>query len=152
MKIRLLSFGKDKSGLFSEALAEYAQRLSRYVAFEMLELPASRLQGALAKSEEAGRLLKHLGAREALWALDEGGQLCSSVELAGKLKAQQMSGQNLCLVIGGDEGLDAALLSRSRFVLSLSRMTLPHRMARLVLVEQLYRGFCILRAEPYHRF
>ena len=151
MKIRLLSFGKEKSGLFSPAVAEYAKRLSRYVSFEMLELPASRLQGALAKSQEAQCVLKHLGPRESLWALDEGGQACSSGELARRLQAQQMSGHNLCLVVGGDEGLEACLLKRAQWVLSLSRMTLPHRMARLVLVEQLYRGFCILKAEPYHK-
>ena len=151
MKIRLFSFGKDKSKLFSEAVAEYAQRLSRYVSFEMVELPASPLQGTLAKSEEAARTLKKLGPREALWVLDERGQQPSSVELARKLETQQMSGHNLCLVVGGDEGVDAGLLQRAHWVLSLSRMTLPHRLARLVLVEQLYRSFCILKAEPYHK-
>ena len=152
MKIRVLSFGKDKSGLFSPAIAEYAKRLSRHVSFEMLELSASRLQGALAKSEEASRALKQLGARESLWVLDERGQQHSSLELAKQLEAQQMKGHSLCLVIGGDEGVDESLLKRASLVLSLSRMTLPHRMARLVLVEQLYRGFCILKAEPYHKF
>ena len=151
MKIRILSFGKDKSGLFSAAVAEYAKRLSRYVSFEMLELPASRLQGALAKSDEAGRALKQLGARESLWALDEHGQQCNSLELAKLLEAQQMKGLNLCLVIGGDEGVDTSLLKHANLVLALSRMTFPHRMARLMLMEQLYRSFCILKAEPYHK-
>jgi 23S rRNA (pseudouridine1915-N3)-methyltransferase len=137
--------------LFSTALAEYAKRLSRYVPFQMLELPASRLEGALAKREEAKGVLKHLGERELLWVLDERGQAYSSVELARQLEIQQMGGHNLCIAIGGDEGLDASLLERAHLVLSLSRMTLPHRMARLVLVEQLYRGFCILKAEPYHK-
>ena len=137
--------------MFSSAIEEYAQRLSRYVSFEMRELPASCQQGALAKSDEARRALKQLSARESLWALDERGRQYSSLELAKQLEAQHMSGHNLCLVIGGDEGLDAALLKRANLVVALSRMTLPHRMARLVLVEQLYRSFCILKAEPYHK-
>ncbi|MCL2013180.1 MAG: 23S rRNA (pseudouridine(1915)-N(3))-methyltransferase RlmH [Cystobacterineae bacterium] len=151
MKIRLLSFGKNKSGLFSEAVEEYAKRLSRYVSFEMLELPASRQQGALAKREEATWALKQLKAKELLWALDERGWQCTSVELSRQLERQQIHAHNLCLVIGGDEGLDASLLQRAHLVLALGRITLPHRMARLVLVEQLYRSFCILKAEPYHK-
>jgi len=117
----------------------------------MLELPASRLQGALAKREEAKWVLENLGEKEVLWALDERGQQYSSVELSKRLEAEQMRTHRLCLVIGGDEGLDASLLERANLVLSLGRITLPHRMARLVMVEQLYRCFCILKAEPYHK-
>jgi len=117
----------------------------------MLELPASRLQGPLAKREEAKRALAQLGEKESLWALDERGQMCTSVELSQQLQTAQMRGHPLCLLVGGDEGLDDSLLQRANLVLSLGRMTLPHRMARLVMVEQLYRGFCILKAEPYHK-
>ena len=84
-------------------------------------------------------------------ALDERGTLLDSVELARLVATARDAGRELVFCIGGDEGLDASVRDRARKVLALSRMTLPHRLARLVLMEQLYRTVSILRGEPYHK-
>ena len=104
-----------------------------------------------AKEEEGAALLSKLSSRDALVALDERGKTLSSTDFAKWLGRQQDSGRDVAFVIGGDEGLSEAVRSQAVLVLSLSAMTLPHRLARLVLVEQVYRGFSILRGEPYHK-
>jgi 23S rRNA (pseudouridine1915-N3)-methyltransferase len=102
-------------------------------------------------AEEGERLLALCRPREELVALDGEGKALSSAELAQRLGQAQRDAADLLFVIGGDEGLDPAVRRRARWTLSLSRMTLPHRLARLVLAEQLYRGFTLLRGEPYHK-
>ncbi len=151
MKLKLVSFGKDRSGLFAPGVAEYAGRLGHYAKLELKELPESRQSGARAKDDEAEATLAQVGPKDALVALDERGRALSSVELARFIAKQQGLGRDLVLVIGGDEGLSDAVRSKAALTLSLSAMTLPHRLARLVLVEQLYRAFTILKGEPYHK-
>lgn len=145
MKLRVASVGKDRSGLFQPLVQEYADRLRHYVKVELLELPASD------KEQEAEVLLARRGAKESLWALDERGELLSSEELARALEKAQREAKDLLLIIGGDEGLSPKVREKADRVLSLSRMTFPHRLARLMLMEQLYRAFTILRGEPYHK-
>lgn len=151
MKLTFLSIGKDRSGLFSPGVDEYAKRLSHTHKVQLVELPESRASGAKAKEEEGAALLKKLGPRDALVALDERGKSLSSVDFAKWLGRQQDSGRDVAFVIGGDEGLSEEVRAKAALTLSLSAMTLPHRLARLVLVEQVYRGFSILRGEPYHK-
>ncbi|MGV3623958.1 MAG: 23S rRNA (pseudouridine(1915)-N(3))-methyltransferase RlmH [Archangium sp.] len=151
MKLTFLSIGKDRSGLFSPGVDEYAKRLSHTHKVQLIELPESRASGVKAKEEEGAALLKKLGPRDALVALDEHGKSLSSVELAKWLGRQQDSGRDVAFVIGGDEGLSEEVRAKAALTLSLSAMTLPHRLARLVLLEQVYRGFSILRGEPYHK-
>ncbi|MHB8873662.1 MAG: 23S rRNA (pseudouridine(1915)-N(3))-methyltransferase RlmH [Myxococcaceae bacterium] len=152
MKVRLASIGKDRSGLFAPGVAEYQKRLTHYARFELLELPEARgRSGAAAKDDEGERLQKLQGPRDWLVALDERGEALSSVELAKFIGKAQTASHDLLFVIGGDEGLQPSLVSRAKRVLSLSKMTLPHRLARLVLIEQLYRAFTVLRWEPYHK-
>ena len=148
MKLRVLWVGKDRTGLFQPAADEYAERLAHYVSFEAVELPASKHAGEKAKQDEGARILARLADRESLVALDLTGKALSSVELARWLSAQT---QDLLFAIGGDEGLAAPVRQRAALTLSLSRMTLPHRLAKVVLLEQLYRAFTILRGEPYHK-
>ncbi len=151
MKLTFLSVGKDRSGLFAPGVDEYSKRLTHTHKVQLVELPESRASGQKAKEEEGAALLKKLGPRDALVALDERGKLLSSVDLAKWLGRQQDSGRDVAFVIGGDEGLSDEVRARATLVLSLSAMTLPHRLARLVLVEQVYRAFSILRGEPYHK-
>jgi 23S rRNA (pseudouridine1915-N3)-methyltransferase len=151
MKLTFLSVGKDRSGLFSPGVEEYVKRLGHTAKVCVLELPESRASGARAKEEEGEALLGKLSTRDVLVALDEGGKALSSIELARWLGRQQDSGRDVAFVIGGDEGLSDAVRAKAALVLSLSAMTLPHRLARLMLVEQVYRGFSILRGEPYHK-
>ena len=151
MKLTFLSVGKDRSGLFSPGVDEYVKRLNHTAKVSVVELPESRAEGARAKTEEGQALLKKLTPKDVLVALDERGKALSSVDFAKWLGRQQDSGKDVAFVIGGDEGLSDEVRARASLVLSLSAMTLPHRLARLVLVEQVYRGFSILRGEPYHK-
>ncbi|HET6437695.1 MAG TPA: 23S rRNA (pseudouridine(1915)-N(3))-methyltransferase RlmH [Anaeromyxobacter sp.] len=153
MKLRLLAIGRDRSGLYAPAVAEYAGRLSRYLRFELIELPEARkLAGTpRAREEEGETILARLGPREHLVALDEHGEELSSAGLALRVKRWQERGTDVALVVGGSDGLASEVLSRAKEKLSLSRFTLAHQLARLVLVEQLYRSMTILRGEPYHK-
>lgn len=141
-----MSVGKDRSGLFSPAVEEYAGRLKHYTRFERVELPARRT-----RDEEAETILGRLGPQDWLVALDERGKQLTSVELASFIALAQQQSKDLLFAIGGDEGHAPELVSRARLVLSLSKLTLPHRLARVVIAEQLYRAFTILKGEPYHK-
>ena len=118
---------------------------------QLVELPGARSQGEKAKLEEGEAILAKLSARDVLVALDERGKAMTSVELSAFVAKQQAQGRDLAFAIGGDDGLSDAVRAKAGLVLALSAMTLPHRLARLVLMEQLYRAFTILRGEPYHR-
>ncbi len=142
MKLRLLSVGKDK-GPTAELAGEFAERIRRFADLELLELRA----GGPAREAEA--LLAKV--RGELWALDERGTSLTSVQLSQRIGRARDSAQPLTLCIGGDEGLGDAVRSQARFVWSLSSLTLPHRLARVVVLEQLYRSFEILRGAPYHK-
>ena len=134
-------------------MQHYAARLKHYTRFELVELPEAkgvRTPGQ-AKEKEAEALLARRGPQDWLVALDERGSQLTSPELAAFLQKAQLSSHDVLCVIGGDEGLDARVREAATLTLSLSRMTLPHRMARLVLVEQLYRAFTLLKGEPYHK-
>jgi 23S rRNA (pseudouridine1915-N3)-methyltransferase len=153
VKLRLLAIGRDRSGLFAPAVEEYLGRLARTLKLELVELPEARKQAGTpqARDEEGATLLARVKPGERLVALDERGDQPTSVELAGRLARWQARGQDVALIIGGADGLSPAVLERAQERLSLSRLTLPHRLARVVLVEQLYRAVTILRGEPYHK-
>lgn len=151
LRVRVVSVGRDRSRLFTPAVNEYAGRLLHYVKLELVELaeaPPTR-SAALAKSHEARRILSRVSQKDWLVALDERGEAMSSLELSQYLGRAQSQSRDLLFAIGGDEGLDEQVLAAAQRRLSLSRFTLPHRLARLVLLEQLYRGFALLRGEPY---
>ena len=149
----MLSVGRDRSGWFEPAVQAYSDRLQHYTRFELTELPEPRGQRSATKSrtQEAKRILEAQRPGEMLVALDERGERLDTVAFARLLGEVQVRSQSLLFVVGGDDGLDASVLAAASRVLSLSSMTLPHRLARLVLVEQLYRGFTLLKGEPYHR-
>jgi 23S rRNA (pseudouridine1915-N3)-methyltransferase len=153
VKLRVIAVGKDRSGLYAPAVDEYAKRLSRQVRFELVELPEARKHAGTpqAKVEEGATLLAKLGPRERVVVLDERGDELTSRELAGRVGRWLERGQDVALLIGGSDGLAEEVLARADERLALSRFTLAHRLARLVLVEQLYRAMTILRGEPYHK-
>ena len=146
--------GKDRSGLFEPAVQTYAERLTHYTRFELIEQPEAsgkKLRMADAKGAEADAILARRKPQDWIIALDERGRALDSVELSRLIAQAQTGARDLLFVIGGDEGLDERVRKAAHVTLSLSRMTLPHRLARLVLVEQLYRAFTILKGEPYHK-
>lgn len=151
MKLSFFSVGKDRSGLFAPGVTEYLERLTHTAKVAVVELPESRKSGVQAKEEEGRALLGKLTPKDVLVALDERGKSLSSVEFAKFLQRQQDGGRDVAFVIGGDEGLSEEVRSKAALVLSLSAMTMPHRLARLVLSEQVYRAFSIIKGEPYHK-
>jgi 23S rRNA (pseudouridine1915-N3)-methyltransferase len=151
MRLRLVSVGRDRD-FTAEGVTEYARRLSRAAALELVELPAASGPGAVEREADAilGAQAKLKGASE-LWALDQRGVELTSEELAQRIGRLRDTSTALLFCIGGDEGLSPRVRAAARFTWSLSRLTLPHRLARLLAVEQLYRAFEILRGSPYHK-
>ncbi len=149
----MLAVGRDRSGLYAPAVEEYAKRLARYLKFELVEVPEARKRAGTpqAKDEEGETLLARLGERERVVLLDERGDEETSAAFARRVEKWLARGQDVALVVGGSDGLADAVRARADETLALSRMTLAHRLARLVLVEQLYRAMTILRGEPYHK-
>ena len=142
MKLHVLAIGRLKEQHWAAAEAEYVKRLRHYAPLEVREV----------KDEAA--LVAALPARARLLALDERGENLSSEELARKVIAaeeQHGGGAPLCFAIGGAEGFSPGLRARAARLLAFGRITLPHRLARVVLLEQLYRAYTILRGEPYHK-
>jgi 23S rRNA (pseudouridine1915-N3)-methyltransferase len=125
---------------------EYASRLKHYARLELVELPARK-----SRELEGEDILRRVDPQDWLVALDERGKALDSVELSRFVGSAQQQARGLVFAVGGDEGQAPEVLARARLVLSLSRMTLPHRLARVVIAEQLYRAFTLLRGEPYHK-
>jgi 23S rRNA (pseudouridine1915-N3)-methyltransferase len=148
VRIRIISVGRDKE--FTAAAAEeYAARLRRFVDLDLVELSAA--SGPSAKEREAERILARRLPRGELWVLDLRGSELTSIEVSRRIARLRDSALDLSLCIGGDEGLAPAVVRAAAFSWSLSRLTLPHRLARVVSLEQLYRAFEILRGGPYHK-
>ena len=156
MKIQLLTIGGLKMEYARIGCALFTKRLNSLCRFECIELPdAHRKKKGNPKhwkKEEGQRILKALGSCSAWVALDEKGAQYTSQKWAQWIqKIQNQSYSRLCFVIGGPDGLDQDILNRAPYTLSLGAMTLPHELARLLLLEQLYRAHAILNHLPYHR-
>jgi 23S rRNA (pseudouridine1915-N3)-methyltransferase len=144
MRVRVAWIGKTKEPAIQSLSADYLKRLSRYVPTESIELPN---EAALLKQ------LEKAGSRrvQTLVLLDSRGKQMSSEQLAEFLQQHQDRGtQSLLFAVGGADGFSDKARAASSFQLSLGKMTLPHELARVVLLEQLYRGFTILKGHPYH--
>jgi 23S rRNA (pseudouridine1915-N3)-methyltransferase len=140
VKLTLLAVGKLRDAWVKEGCEEYARRVRAKLPLDIREVKSS------------SDLARQLPPRHRVWALDERGREWSSEELAGQLKQLLNGGeQGLTLLIGGADGLPPDLVAKADARWSLGRLTLPHRLARLILLEQLYRALSILRSEPYHR-
>lgn len=152
MKIRIITISKEDDEHAHLLFSGYVKRLKHYIPFEFLNLKPVKGATELAqKKAEAELLLKKISEKEILVLLDERGREMTSVQLAdfiaGKMNA---STQSITFVIGGAYGFDESVYSRSNEKIALSKMTLPHQLAKVFLAEQLYRAFTILRNEKYH--
>lgn len=151
--ITFIWVGKLKKSFWQEAAEHYWRRLGRFYKLHQTILknaPAS-LGPELGRKDESQRILKRIGCRERAIVLDIKGSACSSHELAQRLQSWSLDGEKSpCFILGGSYGVEAWLCSRADFVLSLGPMTLPHELARVVLLEQLYRAACIGMNHPYH--
>ncbi len=155
MHIRLLAVGDRQPSWVDEAFGAYSTRLPREWKFRLDVIPTARRQ----KNDKSGRameaegesILAKLHPGEQVILLDERGRQLDSKGLAGKLSDWQTDGRDLCFVIGGPDGLSDACKQRADFSWSLSKLTLPHGLARVLFAEQLYRAWSLQTGHPYHR-
>lgn len=159
MKITVISVGKIKEKYLKDAIAEYSKRLGRYCKLEIIEVQdektpdqASETVEEQIRDKEAERILKYIRDDMYVITLEIGGKMLSSEELADKIDSLGIQGKShLAFVIGGSIGLGMKVLVRSDYALSFSRMTFPHQLMRVILLEQVYRGYRIINGEPYHK-
>ena len=155
MHMRLVAVGDRQPGWVDAAFSDYAGRLPRNWKFELRALATSRRRkqgdAQSAKREESERILNELRPGERAIMLDERGKQLSSVGLAQKIHEWQSDGRDLVFVIGGPDGIDESCLARADFRWSLSKLTLPHGLARVLFAEQLYRANSLNDGHPYHR-
>ncbi len=155
MQITLIAIGKTDSVDLEQLISIYEKRLQHYIKFQFQIIPdiknSKHLSETQQKEKEGELILSQLQSSDVLVLLDEKGKHYTSMEFSQFLQKKMNSGiKNLVLVIGGPYGFSEAVYAKAHGKISLSKMTFSHQMVRLFLVEQLYRGFTILRNEPYH--
>ncbi len=155
MLIRILAIGNKMPSWVNEGYLEYAKRFPSSCQLELVEIPAEKRlnQGDIPKltEREGQKLLAQIKPGNHVIALDVKGQSWSTEKLSEHLKEWHMHGRNIDLLIGGPDGLASACLQKAETKWSLSPLTLPHPLVRIVLAEQLYRALTILQNHPYHR-
>lgn len=159
MNIKIIGVGKVKEKYFKAGIAEYAKRMERYAKFEIVEVPDEKAPETLSQAEmdaviakEGERILAKIKDREYVYALAIKGKERSSEEFAKEINQLATYGHSdITFVIGGSLGLSPAVLKRANTQISFGRFTLPHKLMRLVLAEQIYRAFTIINGLPYHK-
>ena len=159
MKITLVTVGKIKEKFFEDAIKEYSKRLSRYCKLEILQVAdektpegASEAVELQIKEKEGQRILSLIRDDAYVIALAIEGKMLDSEELAERIEKLGVSGiSQIVFVIGGSLGLSAQVMKRADYALSFSRMTFPHQLMRVILLEQIYRSYRIIKGEPYHK-
>lgn len=159
MKITLICVGKLKEKYLAQGVEEYTKRLSRYCSLEVVELPdektpdnASAAVEDMIKRKEGERILKVLKEDSFCIALAIDGTMLSSEELADKINNLGITGtSHISFIIGGSLGLSEEVLKKADYRLSFSKMTFPHQLMRMILLEQIYRGYRIINHQPYHK-
>ena len=159
MKITLVTVGKIKEKYLEQAIAEYSKRLARYCKLEILQVADEKTpEGASAaveeqiKEKEGERILSQVREGSFVIALAIGGKMMSSEERAQKMDRLAVEGTSqITFIIGGSLGLSRKVLERADFLLSFSKMTFPHQLMRVILLEQIYRSYRIITGQPYHK-
>jgi len=144
-KLRIIVVGKIKEAFTRDWISEYAKRLGKYCRLDVTELKEGRTT-----ADEAAQILKYTHPPEYIIALTSTGILPTSEDFARKLRSELLH-RDVTFVIGSDKGLEHTVLKRADLQLSFGRMTYSHQLARVILYEQIYRAFTIMKGEPYHR-
>lgn len=153
----IIAVSKIKEKYILDGIKEYTKRLTAYCSLKIKEVDSQKVKPSIplekVKELEAEKILQHVSDDSCLITLDENGKQFNSVELADFLQNKLInSGKpEICFVIGGANGLASSLIERSDYSLALSKLTFPHQLVRLILLEQLYRAFRIINNEPYHK-
>lgn len=159
MKITVVAVGKVKEKFYREAIDEYTKRLSAYCKMEVIQVAdektsenSSETEMDLIKEKEAGRILKNIPDNAYVITLEILGKNLDSIELAEKINQLGIHGtSHIVFVIGGSLGLHSSVSNRADYKLSFSKMTFPHQLMRVILLEQIYRSYRIIHKEPYHK-
>lgn len=159
MKITLITVGKIKEKYLKDAIAEYSKRLSRYCKLEIVEVAdektpdnASDTVEDAIRDKEGERILKYVKEDAYVITLEIAGKMLTSEELAEKVEKLGVQGtSHIIFIIGGSIGLGREILKKSDYALSFSKMTFPHQLMRVILLEQIYRSYRIINHEPYHK-
>lgn len=159
MKITIIAVGKLKEKYWKQAIAEYEKRLSAYTKIDIIEVPDEKAPETMSdkeieqvKEKEGQRILAKVKPQSTVITLEIQGKMLSSEGLAKELDQRLTQGaSDFTFIIGGSNGLHQDVMKRSNFALSFSKMTFPHQMMRVVLLEQVYRAFKINRGEAYHK-
>ena len=159
MKITIITVGKIKEKYLKDAIAEYSKRLTKYCKLDIIEVAdektpdnASEVVEEAIRDKEAERIMKHIKDDMYVVTLEIGGKMLSSEELASTIEKLGIQGKSdVAFVIGGSIGLGKDVLKRSNYALSFSKMTFPHQLMRVILLEQIYRSYRIMKNEPYHK-
>lgn len=159
MRITLVTVGKIKEKFYTDAIAEYTKRLSRYCKLDIVQVPdektpdnAGEAVERQIKDKEGERILSYIKDGAYVVALAIEGEMVSSVKLSEKLRVLGVGGTSqIVFVIGGSLGLSESVLRRADYKLSFSPMTFPHQLMRVILLEQIYRSYRIMNGEPYHK-
>ncbi len=159
MKITVITVGKIKEKYLKDAIAEYTKRLSKYCKLEIVEVAdektpdnASEVVENAIRAKEAERILKYVKEDAYVITLEINGKQLTSEELADKIEKLGVQGtSHIIFIIGGSIGLGEEVLQKSNYALSFSKMTFPHQLMRVILLEQVYRSYRIISGEPYHK-
>lgn len=159
MNIKVIAVGKIKEKFMQQGIKEFEKRLSRYCSLNIIEVNDEKAPENLSdkdiekiKEKEGKRILSKIPQNSFIISLVIQGKEVSSEELSKKIENLMISGINdITFIIGGSLGLSKDVLNKSNYKLSFSKMTFPHQMMRLILLEQIYRGFRIMKREPYHK-
>ena len=159
MKITVITVGKIQEKYLKDAIAEYGKRLSKYCKLEIVEVAdektpdhASEIVEETIRRIEGERILKNIKDDMYVITLEISGKMLTSEELADKINTLGIEGKSsIAFVIGGSIGLGKEVLKRSDYALSFSKMTFPHQLMRVILLEQIYRSYRIINGEPYHK-
>ena len=159
MNITIIAVGKIKEKYLTTGIDEYRKRLSKYCKLNIMQIPdekapenLSKIEEEKIKEKEGKGIMKHIKEDMYVIALDIKGDMVTSEGLADKLNDLALSGKsNIAFIIGGSLGISDKVLQTANYKLSFSPMTFPHQLMRLILLEQIYRGFRIIRGEPYHK-
>ena len=158
LTINIICVGKIKEKFFRDAIEEYSKRLSRYCKLDILELPDEKIPNNPSdktieeiKEKECNRIIEHIKKDSYIICLDSKGTMLSSEELSKEIDKLSLSNSHITFVIGGSLGLTKRIMLMANKTISFSKMTFPHQLIRIFLLEQIYRSFKINRRETYHK-
>lgn len=150
--IKIICVGKIKERFYKEAIEEYKKRLSKYTKVSIIEVEDININNqTLIKQKESEQILKYIEKKDYIITLEIEGNELSSIELSKKIDEIEQINPNITFIIGGSYGLDEEIKKLSNFKLSFSRLTFPHQLFRIILLEQIYRAYKIKNNESYHK-